>query len=211
MRTIRKGPEPVGLTQYRLSENPSYEGYPDKDTLRNALVSEQRGLCCYCLSRIRADRESMKIEHWLPQKGKKGNETKQLSYKNLLGACKGNEGGPALHCDSSKGMRELSRNPANPEHRVEDLVHFNGDGKIQSPDPNFNTELNEVLNLNFKFLQSNRRDTLNAFTTAIVKRDADRSTLEKWLRTWNGESEAGDLRPYCQVVVYWLRKRLARP
>jgi hypothetical protein len=36
------------------------------------------------------------------------------------------------------------------------------------------------------------------------------SALEKYLRKWNGESHAGDLQPYCQVVVYWLRRRLRR-
>jgi hypothetical protein len=41
MRTITKEPEPHSLTEYRLGA--SYADYPDKDGLRNSLVSEQRG------------------------------------------------------------------------------------------------------------------------------------------------------------------------
>jgi hypothetical protein len=63
MRTILKGVEPASLTEYRSAPGTGYDGYRDKDTLRAHLVKEQRGLCCYCLSRIRAERDSTKVEH----------------------------------------------------------------------------------------------------------------------------------------------------
>lgn len=34
--------------------------------------------------------------------------------------------------------------------------------------------------------------------------------LTKWLKHWNGDNHQGELEPYCQVVVYWLRKKLYR-
>ena len=69
-----------------------------------------------------------------------------------------------------------------------------------------------MLNLNVAFLIAQRRATLDAFQGALAKRgQLPRAKLEKWLRQWNGESETGDLREFCQVVVYWLRKRLSRP
>jgi hypothetical protein len=153
----------------------------------------------------------MKIEHWHSQAGY---AAEQLNYGNLLGACMGNEGKPGKdqHCDSKKGDRDLSRNPANPAHRVEDLIRFEGDGRIVSQDPAFDAELNEVLNLNLAFLKSNRKATLSALQKALAKGGKlPRAALQKWLAEWNGESGAGELRPFCQVVVYWLRKRLARP
>ncbi len=52
MRTILKGREPASLTEHRATPGADYDGYRDKDTLRAHLVAEQRGLCCYCLSRI---------------------------------------------------------------------------------------------------------------------------------------------------------------
>jgi uncharacterized protein (TIGR02646 family) len=211
MRTILKGAEPNSLTQHRSGAGADYENYRDKDALRTHLVKEQRGLCCYCLSRIRAERDAMKIEHW---HCRTNYGAEQLDYSNLLGACMGNEGSPSKdqHCDTRKGDRDLSRNPANPMHHVEDLVRFEGDGRIVSKDPAFDSELNEVLNLNVAFLKNNRKATLKAFQAALAKRgELPRRVLDRWLREWNGASHAGELQPFCQVVVYWLRKRLARP
>jgi hypothetical protein len=80
-----------------------------------------------------------------------------------------------------------------------------------SQDAAFNGELNDVLNLNAKFLQNNRKATLEAFKMTLQKRgELSRITLERWVEDWNGESRSGELMPFCQVVVYWLRKRLAR-
>jgi uncharacterized protein (TIGR02646 family) len=208
-----KGDEPTSLTEHRAatSPDPDYETYRDKDGLRAYLVREQRGLCCYCLSRIRSEHDAMKVEHWHSQAA---HGAEQLDYSNLLGACRGNEGKPGKdqHCDTRKGDRDLSRNPANPLNHVEDLIRFSGDGEISSVDPVFEAELNEVLNLNLPFLKNNRKSTLTAFQNGLAKRGPlRRAALEKWLRDWNGESEDGELRPYCQVVVFWLRKRLARP
>jgi uncharacterized protein (TIGR02646 family) len=211
MRQILKGREPASLTEYRLSAGTDYDGYRDKDTLRSCIVKEQRGLCCYCLSRIRAERDAMKIEHWHCQNNY---NAEQLDYSNLLGVCMGNEGAPGRdqHCDTRKGDRDLSRNPANPTHHVEDLVRFPGDGRIVSRDQAFDAELNDVLNLNLPFLMNNRIAALDALKELLAKRgQLERTAWEKLLQEWNGESTVGDLRPYCQVVVYWLRKRLSRP
>jgi len=210
MRRIRKAAEPASLTEHRSTPGTDYDGYGDKDTLRAYLVKEQRGLCCYCLSRIRAERHSTKIEHWHCQAH---HGTEQLDYSNLLAACMGNEGKLRRdqHCDTSKGDRDLSRNPANPLHRVGDVIGFRADGRIFSSDPSFDAELNDVLNLNLPFLRNNRTAALRAFLGVLDKRGPlQLPTLEKWLQQWNGDSAAGELEPFCQVVVYWLRKRLSR-
>ncbi|MCX6620777.1 MAG: TIGR02646 family protein [Acidobacteria bacterium] len=211
MRTIRKGTEPASLTEYRCAPGANYDDYRDRATLRASLVDEQRGLCCYCLSRIRPGLREVKIEHWHCQADYRA---QQLDYSNLLGACMGNDGkrGRDLHCDSQKGDRDLSRNPADPAHRVEDLIRFSSSGQVLSDDAGWDTELTHVLNLNLPFLTNNRKATLRAFTEALPKRGPlTRPALGKWLREWNGESGTGELPPYCQVVVFWLRKRLARP
>ena len=203
MRTIIKGNEPSSLAQHRCAPFTGYDNYPDKDTLRASLVAEQRGLCCYCLSRIRRESDKMKIEHWHCQDRY---PIEQLDYRNLLGACLGNKGQSKdrQHCD-------LSRNPANPMHRVEDLIRFEANGRVASDDAAFDAELNEVLNLNEAFLRNNRKDVLNGFTGALDKcGELPATKLNEWLRYWNGESHTGELPPFCQVVVYWLRKRLAR-
>ena len=210
MRAIAKGPEPASLAEHRAVPGADFDGYRDKETLRGCLVREQRGLCCYCLSRIHTDRDAMKIEHW-HSRGQYPME--QLNYTNLLAACKGNEGKPRRdqHCDTHKGDRELSRNPANPLHRIEESLRFRGDGHLFSDDPAFEADLNEVLNLNQPFLVNNRKAVLDAFLQSLPSYGLLRhATLNRWLLEWNGESSPGELRPFCQVVVYWIRKRMAR-
>ena len=209
MRAIAKGPEPASLTLHRLANHTDYDNYPDKDRLRQSLVQEQRGLCCYCLSRICADRETMRIEHWHSQSQF---PLEQLRYINLLGACMGTEGTSPTkqHCDVSKADRTLSRNPANPIHLVENLIHYKPDGHVSSTNATFDAELNDVLNLNIAFLVNNRKAMLDSFKT-ILPKNVPRAAFEKLLQKWNGEIHCGDLEPFCQVVVYWLSKRLARP
>jgi hypothetical protein len=151
----------------------------------------------------------MKIEHWHSQ-AEFPNE--RLDYWNLLGACMGNEGQPRSrqHCDTRKGESRLSRNPANPAHVIDTVIEFGLDGRISSNDSAFNVELNDVLNLNVPFLKNNRKAVLDAFTDLLGKGAVSVATFERHLRKWNGESDADALQPFCQVVVYWLRRRLSR-
>jgi len=151
----------------------------------------------------------MKIEHW---HSRSGFPQEELDYENLLGACLGNKGKQRTeeHCDTKKGERNLSRNPANPSHDVERWITYLGDGTISSSDPAFDRELNDVLNLNLPFLKNNRKQTLDAFTKSLGKRTYSPRNFEYLLKKWNGELDTEDLNLFCQVIVYWLRKKLAR-
>lgn len=213
MRRIAKGSEPKSLTEYRLSPGAKYDDYPDKQTLRESLVAEQRGICCYCMSRIDATPEKMKIEHWQSQSHF---PERQLDYSNLLGACDGGIGQPPQkqHCDTRKGDRNLSRNPADPRQDVERGIRYLKNGRIESKDPDFQREIDEVLNLNVHTLVQNRRAVFEGLIDYLEKlkrrEDWNKPFLEKQLQEWNGQSSNEPLKPFCQVVVYWLRDRLAR-
>ena len=137
MRTILKGAEPASLAAHRRRPHADYEIYTDKDTLRQCLAREQRGLCCYCMSRIGPATEAMKIEHW---HSRDEFPAEQLSYSNLLGACQGGIGQPRhlQHCDTRKGSSLLSKNPANAAHHIENAVRYEGDGRIRSENVEFN-------------------------------------------------------------------------
>lgn len=209
MRPIRKLRQPAALTQWQATPGATYEDYPEKQALREQLVQEQRGLCCYCLQRIRPGAlgrvPPMKIAHW---HSRNLHPDEQLDYLNLLGCCLGNQGNPPnlQHCDTRQGDRDIKWNPANPDHRIEERVRYLADGTIASADAEFNCQINEVLNLNIAFLVNNRIAVLDSFQKALEKSPS----WEKLLRDWNGESDHGELSEYCQVVVFWLRKRLAR-
>lgn len=206
MRTIQKGPEPVTLTQHRQQPHADYDNYTDKEALRQALVAEQCGLCCYCQSRIRATQECMKIEHWQCQTD---HSERQLDYSNLLGACLGGHGRPECeqHCDTRKGNRDLCFSVCDPAHPIERQIRFLGDGTIKSDNVAIDGALNEVLNLNLPRLVSNRKAALTAFQQRL--QDGRRVDPARELPKWDGR-EPGDLPVFAQVVVYWLRKRQAR-
>lgn len=206
MRTIQKGPEPATLTQHRQQPHADYDNYADKAGLRQALVAEQRGLCCYCQSRIRAAPDAMKIEHW---QCRAVYPARQLDFTNLLGACLGGYGRPEReqHCDSRKGIVELCISVCDPAHPIERQIRFLGNGEITADDEPVRAALNDVLNLNWPRLVSNRRAVLDAFQRRL--QCGRRVDPARELPQWDG-TVPGDLPEYAQVVVYWLQKRQAR-
>jgi uncharacterized protein (TIGR02646 family) len=213
VRAIVKGPEPPSLTKYRQTPGNDYDNYPDKETLRYALVAEQHGLCCYCMGRIHNDPTKMKIEHWKCQSRYPDD---QVDYHNLLGACRGEEGRPShlQHCDTRKGNSDLKWNPADPDHGIESKLRYELDGSIRSDDEEFDAQIKDVLNLNMPYLKNNRKGALDAVLhwwkeeKARLHGPVSKERLERE-RTRRIEGN-GKLEPYCQVVVWWLEQRLSR-
>ena len=212
MRTIQKGREPRSLLQYRMSADAHYDGYQDKQDVRVQLVEEQRGLCCYCQSRIRATPAGMKIEHWQSQSPKKYPE-RQLDYTNMLGAClgghKNGERSPRdrHHCDTLKGDADLCFCLTDRDRPIEGHLHFLGDGRIKSDVPEIQRDIDEVLRLNIAHLQENRKAVLKAFQQCLIR--GKPLDVSRELPKWDG-TQAGELPEFAQVVVYLLRKRQAR-
>lgn len=213
MRQIRKGAEPPNLTAYRQMPGCNYEDYREKEELRNALVAEQGGICCYCMGRIESVWGSMKIEHWRSQAGY---PAEQLNYNNFLGGCVGGEGMPVhlQHCDTSKGNADLEWNPANPAHRIETRITYALDGTIHAHDVGFDQQLNEVLNLNLPHLKNNRKGVLTGLLEwwkAEKNRLHAPPTKERIEREIEYRTNGrGNFLPYCQVAVWWLREKLER-
>ena len=209
MRAITKSAEPTSLTTHRHTPHGDYDNYRDKDTLRGALANEQRGLCCYCMGRIRS--ESMKVEHW---RSRSRFPEEQLDYGNLLGACEGGEGQPRSrqHCDTRKGDSDLRWNPANRSHAIEKRICYESDGGIRSADADFDVQLDEVLNLNLPLLKTSRRRIRERVVEwwkmeqGRLRGPVPRERFEKQRARRVGG--AGDLEPYCQVAVWWLDRRL---
>lgn len=215
MRAITKTKEPASLTKHRNTEHCDYGNYgsDEKQELRDALIQEQRGLCCYCMASLQASGESMKIEHWQCQENY---PDRQLDYSNLLGACLGGEGQPAdkHHCDTRKGKKELKFNPADPTHNIEQRVHFELDGTIASADADFNRQLNDVLGLNLPVLKNRRKAIVDGLAGWLRDyrsrhhRGPDVAMLER-LRVKRLPS-TGQLEPFVRVAIWWVDQRLAR-
>ena len=207
MRTIIKRGEPRSLIEHRAQcgSDPDYANLPAKGDLRVSLVAEQRGICCYCMQRIRPNRDSMKIEHWHSQAH---HRPEQLHYGNLLGACLGGIGQPKKqqHCDTRKGDSSLCRNPADARHSVEEFVHYGSSGEAWSQDRAFDRELTEVLNLNLPLLVRQRREVLDGFVRAGRKRK-DAQALQRLLDNLRA-ADGDDLKPYSGAMLCLLKRKL---
>jgi uncharacterized protein (TIGR02646 family) len=210
MRNIRKNPEPTSLTKHRCNTNTDYDNYAEKDDLRESLVNEQRGICCYCMQRIYPSLQNMKIEHNKSQSPNKFPQM-QLDYGNLLGACLGGTGNPRRdqHCDTRKGDDDISFNPADPARDVEILFKFPGSGRIEANDRRLQSEIDDVLNLNHSRLVNNRKAVIDSFIQVLRRENTRNVDFYKYLAKWEGK-DGGQLEPFCQVVVYYLRKKVAR-
>lgn len=212
MRQIVKGPEPPSLTAHRQTEHSDYGNYRQKNELRASLVNEQRSLCCYCMKRIYPDNASMKIEHWQSQEE---HPTEQLVYQNLLGGCLGGKGQPPdrQHCDTLKGRRDLTFNPANPTHHIETRITYSLDGSIHSNDADFDRELEEVLNLNLDQFKNNRKSMLDVVLAwwkdekRRLRGPIPRAHIEQEIERHAGGN--GALQPYSRIAVWWLEQKLA--
>ncbi len=213
MREITKGVEPASLTAHRQTPHCGYENYRDKESLRLALVAEQRGICCYCMARISANNDSMKVEHWRCQERY---PTEQLSYDNLLGVCRGGEGQPLRlqHCDTKKADKDLRWNPAESAHHIETRIRYDPDGTIRSDDVAFDVQLHEVLNLNLPFLKNSRKAVYDGFLE-WCRREKNRIRgpipRERLLRERGRYmSDTSVLQPHSQIAVWLLEQRIRK-
>ncbi len=212
MKLINKAKEPNSLTINRKKTNATYDNYPEKDDLRIALVKEQGYICCYCMQRIEPNLEKIKIEHRKPQTK---NQELQLEYQSLLGACMGNEGQPKhlQHCDTSKGDNEITINPTDNIKNCEELIKYRKNGQIYSDDQTINNDLDKILNLNMQklvnFRRAIREEVINKLTNIKGKKSAwDNSKIQKMIEKYQSKDAEGKYKPYCQVVIYFLKKRI---
>ena len=209
MKWIVKGKEPQSLLEHRLKPFTNYGNYSKKDELRVSLLTEKGHICCYCMQRISDYR--MKIEHW---KSQDDYPNLQVDYNNLLGACKGNEGSPKhlQHCDTKKSNTEITINPIDTIKNCEDFIKYRGNGEIYSGDEAINYELDEVLNLNIQTLANNRREVLylviQKLTKERLKGNWTAAILTQKINDWSKKKEDYKYNPYCQIVIYHLKKKL---
>ncbi len=209
MKKIVKQSEPESLTEHRSKPYADYDNYPAKDELRESLLEEQGYICCYCMRRI--TKEGMKIEHWKPQRKY---TCLQLDYKNLLGACKGNEGArpQKQHCDTKKGQTEITINPTEENQNYESLIIYRSTGEIYSPNKPINYDLDKTLNLNLDYLVTKRKNELDLILEHLKNKFPDRiwdqTYLQELINQLNAKNEYGFYSEYCQVAISYLQSQV---
>lgn len=120
-----------------------------KNEVKAILIREQRGLCAYCMRRIRLDSHS-RVEHFIPLSADK---EKAIDYSNMLGVCDGGEKvtgqqGHVLCCDAHKKEAEISTSPLNKLQM--DKIAYKPDGTMftEPKDEAMEKDINETLQLN---------------------------------------------------------------
>lgn len=202
MVQINKTSAPKELVEYKNSGNTSYENFSHKDSIRTALLDEQFELCAYCMGRISIVK--MKIEHF---KSQKKFPALQLEYSNMLGCCLGQAGKPHKQqtCDTFKGDLELSLNPSIKTDFTKMQIYYTGDGTIKSLNPDFDKQLNDVLNLNTNVLKANRKTMIDSAKLALPKKSGIlcKSEIQKLIIKFENAHK-----PYYGVAIYYLIKKL---
>lgn len=216
MRYIKKGEEPKTLTEYKKFENAYYNGYKEKDEIKECLLKEQGYLCGYCMRRLSSAKET-RIEHLVPQ-SKLGDERQALNYKIMVGVCYGNIGKDRkkeqLTCDAHRGNEMLTISPFDKTYI--DKIKYDITGRIFSDDKEVNKDLNETLNLNYNgenaFLIINRREALETLKKQLItyqkKGIWNKALLEKFLQRYEQPDKEGKLIPYSGIAIWYLKKRL---
>ena len=149
-----------------------------KPPVREALISEQHGLCAYCMDRI--EKESTTIEHLIPLSRSKAGA---MNYQNWLAVCMGGRNmelppgeDRVVCCDVKKGGNITRLSPFN-QTQMERIAYYS-DGTIFYDAPsgknqrNITHEINYTFGLNGKVdpkTGRSRKDT----STGIVKQRQD--------------------------------------
>lgn len=214
MRYIKKGKEPASLTIYKKQSNAYFDGC-NKADIRKQLLLDQGFLCAYCMRRISED--DMKIEHWLPQS--KCVNGKDLDFSFMLGVCNGNAGHPKKYttCDTHRNNDALTVNPLDFD-LVNQIKYSTADGRIFSDNEKINYDLDVTLNLNCDepnaYLCTNRKSVLEEFLDSLKRQMAcgpwTKALLQKYLRIYEKKDAQGKFKPYSEIVIWYLRKRLKR-
>ena len=209
-------------SEKQASVIPIYENFRNKNELRQSLLKEQGYICCFCMKSIEDNNETTKIAHIFPQnpvsdedKEKVKKENLDLDYNNMLAACDGGKGqSPHLqHCDTKQGNTILKINPADAIRDCEKLIDYKPSGTIYSKNLDVEYDLNQTLNLNEENLKNRRKDAYDAVLKRLEikypKKSFSKKSIEKEIQNYS-QLKNGRYAPYCQYVIYFLRKKLAK-
>ena len=217
MILIHKKPEPKEWQKYKSTPGVDYQSIPE---LVNSLLEEQGYICAYCMRRIPCrDRlykkdgvtyvltdEDHRVEHIL---SRENHEDKKLDYSNMVICCPGHIGDEE-HCDRLKGSNDITFSPL--DNNFIATLSYKTDGEIVSSNEEYNKEINDVLNLNTKLLQENRKNTWEAVKKELIAQKGgkpwNKTILSTYIKKYSSLNKQLKLTPYCGVVLFFLQKKL---
>lgn len=231
MKLIQKSKEPNDLQVHRGQNGTDYESFK-RDVglgdispatgLRKSLLDEQGYICAYCMKRIPhshtengATSDKMKVEHFVPQTNATSIAQKlDITYTNMFACCMGNHGQREAFetCDTRKGESSLTITPLR-EADIRTLI-YGADGSIFSTNATFETEINQILNLNEDNLKRQREEIYKLIVGRVKKefskpnltRQQKNAYLDTQINWWNSKQD-GKFQPFCMVAIKYLESR----
>lgn len=217
MRYIKKGEEPKSLTAYKKDKFAYYDGYTEKDEIRENLMKDQGYLCGYCMRRIQNIKD-VKIEHMVTQSSLQEEPRKALDYRIMLGVCYGNEKSgrkkECLTCDAHRGAKEIYVNPYDESSIGQ--IKYRSEGYITSDNEQIKTTLEDTLNLNYDgpdaYLVQNRKEVLDACKKKLIELQKTgkwtKGNVQKILNLYTQPDEEGKNIPYSGIAIWYLQNKL---
>lgn len=208
MKYIKKGESPQSLEEYKKTEGASYEDLNKNHTwikreIKNSLITEQGGICCYCGTRI--EQTDSVIEHFKPKARDLFPEL-QLEYSNLLASCFGgqidkrtNRRFP-LCCDASKKYRVIEVSPTDPD--CESCFKYDDEGNIYGTTPEARHAI-QILNLNNEVQKNRRRAAIQVYSNLPEETD-----WQDEIRFLSARDRNGLYQPYCFAAIYYIKNFL---
>ncbi len=178
MKYIEKTQTPIAFEYWKNAEQPnswshlpsrpikkedkkSGINYYSKQELREELITEQNGTCCYCECSIQNNYKTS-IEHLEPRIGDTNTE-RIFDYFNLMASCNGGQKDNKprlLHCDPAKGMKTIPISPL--DKRCEKELSFTIEGKIIGSTTDAEKTI-DILNLDIPKLNNLRENAIAGF------------------------------------------------
>lgn len=211
---IEKGKEPDSLTKYKKEKFAYFDGC-NKDDIRDALLKEQGYLCAYCMRRISND--SMKIEHWYPEK-LLSTDLEKLEYSNMLGCCEGHMDGGRFKddiCDTHKKSTKIKVDPTD-IRTIEKISYKRATGEICSKDSDIQRDLNDTLNLNCEkfYLKENRKEFLDTVIDKLIalkkQGDWNKKMLQNVLTKYKTPGADGKKKEYAGIAIWYIEQKLCQ-
>lgn len=205
MKYIQKNDPPKSLEEYKRTEGASFEDLDEnhrniKREVKDSLIAEQGGICCYCGTRI--DRMNSMIEHFKPKAIGCFPEL-QLEYSNLLASCLGgqierqkNRRFP-LCCDANKKNRIIEVSPTDPD--CESYFMYDDEGNIYGINLEARRAI-DILNLNNKVQKNRRRAAIQVYINLPNETD-----WEKEIHFLSTKDRNGLYQPYCFAAIYCIK------
>jgi uncharacterized protein (TIGR02646 family) len=186
----------------RIAKYQDLNSTDEKSKLKNTLIKEQKGLCCYCGSMIAY--KLSHIEHLRPQHN---NSDKDLAYDNLLVSCNGTDLTFTNHCGHKKDRWFEEKMVFPTDEECLQFFDFDYLGRIKpSTKVSHSKEANitiEKLNLDSVVLTKLRKSAIEA---VLYEEELTEEVIENLILIYQKPDEEGNLVPFSMAILNILHK-----